>query len=790
MAFKPLAGGESKGEKPLHGTNVSFSSTASAEGRGGAAVRTRRIARAFVCSSVVATAIFAASMVLFLLASAEMFKKNRPRRISLAAGDYWFVYEKVQLIGEGGSRRSEKEVALPYNLHRVTCVWEIQPTVAGAGTSATKSQRSLVFFVHGNAGSYTDPSRLSCAMSREANFKGELYAFDFLHQANIHRGKLLQQQAAFVAETLASLQRRSVLKRLTDNTVLHGAETLKSRATPENQDGAISIWIVGHSMGGVVARLAVEMLRSSGSSIFIESIITLNSPHRFPPIFLDNSMLSVYKTLWQPPYKNSALNLSRRHSPRFYSVTSGALDLQVEPWLTNLNRTGDGPSTDVMFRTDDPNVCGRVFSHTDALRDHCVVEFLTGVIANRSVREHDVKTSATPVYPTVPTGDSVLLWWAELSVKSHTLPALLLSFYTVLVLSAIHPTVLRLLLQCSSKSAYRVFGFLWWHQLVMLLRITTMGGVVLAALLIGIVGQLLLVQLRCCLLPWSDMCSLPWVADDLVCSAETRWGHLPLLFIAWLGPALLGSWAGVVAYCLLRGWLRLSLRVWTVLRSMCLSRFHILSDSRSAGVWRHLVLLLYPITVIVCTASLELYQRNFVWLGFILFVMPLCVAMENGSGANSYPVMCIDASVPVAVYAWLCTLQLQSFLAWRNKWVSGMTETKNIVDEGSHIPEILLHLIVCTYLVWPIRHLFDLRKSGDSLRFQFPPVIGSIFCVVVLSAFVVIYMSLLAMNRVSVEAFRVVWVLLWGFPAFLFASTLGSDDAVAVSAAPPSVATS
>ncbi|ESL05626.1 hypothetical protein TRSC58_06717 [Trypanosoma rangeli SC58] len=649
MGVKSLVGGESKCEKLLPDSDVVSSSTGSVEGNGGKSTRTLKITRILLWSTLMTAILFVGSMFFFMLASMEVFNKSRPKRISPAAGNYWFQYERRSLLTEDAKGRDEEKHFPPYELHRVTCVWEIQPVVPDTETSATKSRRLLVFFVHGNAGSYMDPSRLSCAMSREANFKGELYAFDFLQQVNIHRGKLIQQQAAFVAQTLESMLRRSALKRLTDYTVLQGIEVLKDRSTLAKQDGAISIWLVGHSMGGVVAHLAVEMLRRSGSSLFVEGIITLNSPHRYPPMFLDDPMLRVYETLWRARDRSAALNLSRQLSPRFYSVSSCELDLQVGPWLTNLMGPDHGTSLGTVLRTCDPNVCERTLSHTDALRDQCVDEFITGIMANRLAGVVPTQTDATTVKPAVFVQDSVTIWWAQMSVRNHTLPAFLLSFYTVLVLSVIHPTVSRLVLNGSCSSAFCIFGFCWGHYLVILLRIFTMGGVVIAALLMGITGHLVLVQFRCCLFSWSEICSLPWIADDLVCSAATDRRHLPLFLIAWFGPALVGSWTGVVAYYLLHRWLQLSLRMWTVFLSICHSRFcFICHFLPRRNVWRHFFLLLYCTTVMVCTFFLELYQRNFLWLGFILLLMPLCVALETGAGVTPNPTMCIGASVTVA----------------------------------------------------------------------------------------------------------------------------------------------
>ncbi|RNE98144.1 hypothetical protein TraAM80_08938 [Trypanosoma rangeli] len=158
--------------------------------------------------------------------------------------------------------------------------------------------------------------------------------------------------------------------------------------------------------------------------------------------------------------------------------------------------------------------------------------------------------------------------------------------------------------------------------------------------------------------------------------------------------------------------------------------------------------------------------------------MPLCVALETGAGVTPNPTMCIDSSVPVAIYAWLYTFHFQSFFSWRNRWISGMNENTSIVDERIYFLEILLHVLMCTHLVWPIRHMFGLQKKDVLFCFKFPSFFTSFLCMVVIGAFILIYVSLVAMNKVYVETFRVVWVLLWGFPAFMLVSTLGSEDAI------------
>ncbi|EKF32872.1 hypothetical protein MOQ_003272 [Trypanosoma cruzi marinkellei] len=329
-----------------------------------------------------------------------------------------------------------------------------------------------------------------------------------------------------------------------------------------------------------------------------------------------------------------------------------------------------------------------------------------------------------------------------------------------------------------SISNHRISCFCWGHQLVLPLRTSTIGGVVIGSLFIGICSRIFFVQIRCFFLPCSYMCALPWVADDISCIYEAGCIHLPSFFVAWLGPALVGSWAGLLVYYIFCGVLRLSLIIWTLLGS-CLYKTHLFRHIWTSGnMWYCFFMLVYLITVVSSTVFLELYQRTVVWLVFIFLMTPLRVFVENAAAITLQPTVGADASAPVAVYALLHAFNVQPLTAWKNRRVSGTGDSNNILDECRLMSEDLLHVLLFTHLLWPTLRSYVLQKLGYLPRLKLFYSNGSFSCMVTLVVFIPIYISLFAMNRLPVEMFRVAWTLLWGFPAFLFVSTVGLDAAL------------
>jgi glycosylphosphatidylinositol deacylase len=76
------------------------------------------------------------------------------------------------------------------------------------------------------------------------------------------------------------------------------------------------VTLLGHSMGGVVARLAMNDLPN-----LIDAIMTMSTPHALPPVTLSREMDTIYDTLAAQIYNASA--------PLLFSICGGTADTQI-----------------------------------------------------------------------------------------------------------------------------------------------------------------------------------------------------------------------------------------------------------------------------------------------------------------------------------------------------------------------------------------------------------------------------------------------------------------------------
>ncbi|OCF31357.1 hypothetical protein I316_06962 [Kwoniella heveanensis BCC8398] len=83
-------------------------------------------------------------------------------------------------------------------------------------------------------------------------------------------------------------------------------------------DRPTKITLLGHSMGGIVARLAVTSQTVSA----IDAILTMSTPHAIPPLTLDSDMDSIYRTI------NKGQNKNDDH-PTLISLCGGVSDTQI-----------------------------------------------------------------------------------------------------------------------------------------------------------------------------------------------------------------------------------------------------------------------------------------------------------------------------------------------------------------------------------------------------------------------------------------------------------------------------
>ena len=170
----------------------------------------------------------------------------------------------------------------------------------------------FALFVPGNAGSgkqvrsLATESMRAWAGSNSSQKKGgadgfllDFYAVDFDEELSAFHGGYLVDQASYVAAALAHLLRQ------------YPADT--------------PFIIVGHSMGGVVARLAVAQDDPC------LALVTLAAPHAEAPAHVHPSLEAAYARLAVTPLP---------HGAAVVSLSGGPQDFQVHPWLTRISRGG------------------------------------------------------------------------------------------------------------------------------------------------------------------------------------------------------------------------------------------------------------------------------------------------------------------------------------------------------------------------------------------------------------------------------------------------------------------
>ena len=91
-----------------------------------------------------------------------------------------------------------------------------------------------------------------------------------------------------------------------------------------------SVIVVGHSMGGVVARTMLTMPNYQANSI--NTIVTLAAPHARPPVSFDGDMVRIYKGVngyWRHAYSQKRAEDNPLSQVTLISIAGGSLDTLV-----------------------------------------------------------------------------------------------------------------------------------------------------------------------------------------------------------------------------------------------------------------------------------------------------------------------------------------------------------------------------------------------------------------------------------------------------------------------------
>ncbi|KAM3607858.1 uncharacterized protein V6R79_015254 [Siganus canaliculatus] len=209
-----------------------------------------------------------------------------------------------------------RRVALPRRVSRLYPAYGLY--LYGEGlyaqeTRALKLTGAPVLFLPGNAGSYKQARSLgSVALRKAENMESgvhfNVFTVDFNEELVALYGGSLLRQTHFLHESIKAILR-----------------LYKHLKTPPQ-----SVVLVGHSMGGVVARALYTLPRFNPNLVSL--IITQASPHLAPVLALDPYLLDFYAAV-RHKWVNQANKL---RNVTVLSVGGGYRDYQVRSGLTSL----------------------------------------------------------------------------------------------------------------------------------------------------------------------------------------------------------------------------------------------------------------------------------------------------------------------------------------------------------------------------------------------------------------------------------------------------------------------
>ncbi|KAF4239134.1 hypothetical protein CNMCM8980_003991 [Aspergillus fumigatiaffinis] len=187
-----------------------------------------------------------------------------------------------------------------------------------------------VLFLPGNAGSYRQVRSLAAEASRhfhdvvrhdQERIKAgtrslDFFMIDFNEDMAAFHGQTLLDQAEYVNEAIAYIL-----------SLYHDPK--RSRRDPELPDPS-SVVLIGHSMGGIVARTALTMSNYQANSV--NTIVTMSAPHAKPPVSFDSDIVHTYKQIndyWREAYSQTWANNNPLWHVTLISIAGGSRDTVV-----------------------------------------------------------------------------------------------------------------------------------------------------------------------------------------------------------------------------------------------------------------------------------------------------------------------------------------------------------------------------------------------------------------------------------------------------------------------------
>lgn len=214
-----------------------------------------------------------------------------------------------------------------------------------------------VLFLPGNAGSYRQVRSLAAEASRhyydvvrhddERHAAGtrslDFFMVDFNEDMAAFHGQTLLDQAEYVNEAISYIL-----------SLYH--DPRRTRRDPGLPDPSAVI-LIGHSMGGIVARTALTMANYQANSV--NTIITMSAPHAKPPVSFDSDIVHTYKQIndyWREAYSQTWANNNPLWHVTLISIAGGARDTVVPSDYTSISSLVPETHGFTVFSSSIPNV--------------------------------------------------------------------------------------------------------------------------------------------------------------------------------------------------------------------------------------------------------------------------------------------------------------------------------------------------------------------------------------------------------------------------------------------------
>lgn len=187
-----------------------------------------------------------------------------------------------------------------------------------------------VLFIPGNAGSYKQVRSIAAESARyyhdilqhdaaalNAGAKNlDFFTVDFNEDFTAFHGQTMLDQAEYLNEAI-----RYILSLYLDPKI--------SERDPSLPDPS-SVIILGHSMGGIVARTMFIMPNYQQNSV--NTIVTMSAPHARPPVTFDPQIVSIYNDInnyWRRSYSKKSSAENSLAQVTLVSIAGGGLDTVV-----------------------------------------------------------------------------------------------------------------------------------------------------------------------------------------------------------------------------------------------------------------------------------------------------------------------------------------------------------------------------------------------------------------------------------------------------------------------------